>query len=325
MAKSGKIGWGVIGSTSWSDHTFAPAIQQARGAELRAVLASSRKKADAFCARHGVANGYHKLADFVADKSIDAVWIGSPTFMHKEQAIAALKAGKHVLCEKPMAISPTDCRAMMRAAKAARRKLHVGYNTRHHPKLKQVRDQFVAGRFGKPVHGRVHLYYPYPVKLDDWHGRDKKAGSWILNDIGTHLIDQLLWFLGDAKKVEAAHLSNPSWGMGSADHAALMISFRNGAVGSLTASTGLAPGAARLEFYADNGYVIIDNGLLGMEGAMTTGLKGGKARSVKLPPVPTYRRQVEVFGNHISSRAPFPLTAEEGLENVKLISQARGW
>ena len=323
--KSKKIGWGIIGSTSWSEHTFSPAIEQARGAELRAVLASTRAKAADFCQRHGIDKGYSKLDDFVADKSIDAVWIGGPTHMHKDLAVAALKAGKHVLCEKPMAITPAECRAMMRAAKSARRKLQIAYNTRHHPKFQQVQKEWQAGRFGKPVHGRAHFYYPYPVKLGGWHSREKQVGSWAFNDIGTHLIDQLRWFLGDAKKVMAAHTSSPSWGYKTPDHAVAMISYKNGAVGTLSASTGLAPGRSRLEFYADNGYVIVDNGVLGLEGSLTTGLKNGKERTVKLPFSPTYKLQAEAFGRHIASRAPYPIAPEDGLENVKLISQARGW
>lgn len=323
--KSKKIGWGIIGSSGWAEHTFAPAIEAARGAELRAVLASTRTKAEDFCARHSIEGGYSRLGDFVADKSIDAVWICGPNNMHKAHAVAALAAGKHVLCEKPMAISPAECRAMIAAAKTARRKLQIAYNTRHHPKLQAVQKDWMAGRFGKPVHGRCHLYYPYPAKLGGWHSREKEVGSWAFGDIGTHLIDQLRWFLGDAKKVMAAHTSSPSWGYRTPDHVAAMISFKNGAVGSLSASTGLVPGKARLEFYADNGYIIVENGLLGMEGSLTTGIKNGKERVVKLPFSPTYKLQVEAFGRHISSRAPFPLAPEDGLANVQLISQARGW
>ena len=323
--KSKKIGWGIIGSTGWAEHTFSPAIEAARGAELRAVLSSTQAKAADFCARHKIANGYSNLADFVADKSIDAVWIAGPNYLHKEHAVAALAAGKHVLCEKPMAVTPADCRAMIRAAKKARRKLHIAYNTRHHPKIQAVQKQWMAGRFGKPVHGRCHLYYPYPEDLGGWHSRDKQVGSWVFGDIGTHLIDQLRWFLGDAKKVMASHSSSPSWGYRTPDHAAAMISFKNGAVGTLSASTGLAPGKGRLEFYGDQGYIIIENGILGLEGTLTTGIKNGKERSVALPFVKTYKLQVEAFGRTITSKAPYPLTPEDGLANVQLISQARGW
>lgn len=323
--KAKKIGWGIVGSTGWAEHTFSPAIEEAKGAELRAVLASTKGKAADFCQRHKIKNDYSKLSDFVADKSIDAVWIAGPNHLHKQHAVAALAAGKHVLCEKPMAISPAECRAMIRAAKKARRKLQIAYNTRHHPKIQAVQKQWKAGHFGKPVHGRCHLYYPYPEDLGGWHSRDKQVGGWAYGDIGTHLIDQLRWFLGDAKKVIASHNTSPSWGYGTPDHVAAMISFKNGSVGSITASTGLAPGQARLEFYADKGYIIIENGLLGLEGSLTTGIKNGKERTVKLPFTKTYKLQVEAFGRSMTSREPYPLAPEDGLANVQLISQARGW
>ena len=69
--KSNKIGWGIIGSTSWSEHTFSPAIEQARGAELRAVLGSTRAKAAEFCQRHGIDNGYAKLAERAKAKAAE--------------------------------------------------------------------------------------------------------------------------------------------------------------------------------------------------------------------------------------------------------------
>ena len=238
-------------------------------------------------------------------------------------AVAALKAGKHVLCEKPMAVTLAECRAMIRAAKQARRKLHIAYNTRHHPKKQAVQKEWAAGRFGKPVHGRALLYYPYPEdighrgrgKLGGWHSFDKQVGGWAYGDCGTHLIDQLRWFLGDAKKVLASHNSNPSWGYQTPDHAVAMIAFKNGAVGTISASTGLISHNPRLEFYGDKGYIVIDGGLLGEPGSLTTGIEDVgktnrghgvtrrvKKRTIQLPVTKTYKYQGEAFGRTITSR-----------------------
>lgn len=345
-SKSKTIGWGLIGSGGFAEHTFAPALKEARGAELRAVLAPNRSEADAFCRRHKIDSGYDDLAEFVADKSFQAVWIAGPNHMHRDFAVAALKAGKHVLCEKPMAVTSAECRAMIRAAKQARRKLHIAYNTRHHPKIQAVQKEWAAGRFGKPVHGRALLYYPYPEdighrgrgKLGGWHSFDKQVGGWAYGDCGTHLIDQLRWFLGDAKKVLASHNSNPSWGYQTPDHAVAMIAFKNGAVGTISASTGLISHNPRLEFYGDKGYIVIDGGLLGEPGSLTTGIEDVgktnrghgvtrrvKKRTIQLPVTKTYKYQVEAFGRTITSRAAFPLEPEDGLANIELISQARGW
>ena len=152
------VGWGMIGTRGWSDMILGPAVNAARGARLNAVLSSTAANAARYCASHGVARGYTDIRAFLADDAIDVVWIASPNHLHKDQAIAALKAGKHVLCEKPMAMNQAECRAMIRAARKADRLLTIGYNSRHHPRLGKFREQWRAGQFGAPVrmHGQFH-------------------------------------------------------------------------------------------------------------------------------------------------------------------------
>ena len=219
------VGWGMIGTRGWSDMILGPAINAARGARFKAVLSTKQENAERYCASHGVARGYTDLKAFLADDAIDVVWIASPNHLHKEQTIAALKAGKHVLCEKPMAMNQAECRAMIRAAKKAERLLTIGYNSRHHPRLDALRAQWQAGRFGAPVHMHCQFRYRYPEVPDDWWRLDdEKSGCWVLGDIGTHFIDLLRWFNGEAKTVHA-HLANKAYGR-SADTAAVFHRLR---------------------------------------------------------------------------------------------------
>ena len=118
------VGWGMIGTRGWSDMILGPAVNAARGARFKAVLSTGQESAERYCASHGVARGYTDIGAFLADDAVDAVWIASPNHLHKAQAIAALKAGKHVLCEKPMAMDAAECRAMIRAAKKGRPPAH---------------------------------------------------------------------------------------------------------------------------------------------------------------------------------------------------------
>ena len=127
------IGWGIIGASSWSDHTFGPAVAKTKGARLAAVFSSKAAHAHAYCEKHQVPNGYTDLKAFLADPAIDVVWVAGPTHLHKPHAIAALKAGKHVLCEKPMAVTVADCQAMVRAAKGRGLRFGLGYNNRFNP------------------------------------------------------------------------------------------------------------------------------------------------------------------------------------------------
>ena len=205
------VGWGMIGTRGWSDMILGPAINAARGARFNAVLSSRQENAERYRTTHGVARGYSDIDAFLADPAVDVVWIASPNHLHKEQTIAALKAGKHVLCEKPMAMNEAECRAMIGAARKAGRLLTIGYNSRHHPRLKTFREQWQAGRFGAPVRMHGQFHYRYPVVPDNWWRLDDEtSGCWVLGDIGTHFIDLLRWFNGEAKTVHATSPTRPS-------------------------------------------------------------------------------------------------------------------
>ena len=317
------VGWGMIGTRGWSDMILGPAVNAARGARLNAVLSSTAANAERYCASHSVARGYTDIRAFLADDAIDVVWIASPNHLHKDQAIAALKAGKHVLCEKPMAMNQAECRAMIRAAKRADRLLTIGYNSRHHPRLSKFREQWQAGQFGAPVrmHGQFHYRYPH-VPDDWWRLDDETSGCWVLGDVGTHFIDLLRWFNGEAKTVHA-HLSNKAYGR-SADTAFLTIGFENGAVGTISASVAVTSGGG-IELLGSEGYCRIEGGFVGIPGSVTTVRQGGKPRTVPLAGHDTYKAQVESVTRAVARGAPLAVSAEDGLRNVRVIEQARGW
>ena len=317
------VGWGMIGTRGWSDMILGPAVNAARGARLNAVLSSTAANAERYCASHGVARGYTDLRAFLADDAIDVVWVASPNHLHKDQAVAALKAGKHVLCEKPMAMNQAECRAMIRAARKADRLLTIGYNSRHHPRLGKFREQWQGGRFGAPVRMHGQFHYRYPVVPDDWWRLDDEmSGCWVLGDVGTHFIDLLRWFNGEAKTVHA-YLSNKAYGR-SADTAFLTIGFENGAAGTISASVAVTSGGG-IELLGSEGYCRIEGGFVGLPGTVTTVRKGGEPRTAPLAGHDTYKAQVESVTRAIARGAPLAVSAEDGLANVRVIEQARGW
>jgi 1,5-anhydro-D-fructose reductase (1,5-anhydro-D-mannitol-forming) len=324
MAKK-TIGWGLIGSTSWSDHTFGPAITAAKGATLAAVFSSKRSHAEAFRKKHGVPNGYTDLDAFLADPAIDAVWVAGPTDLHKEQTIAALKAGKHVLCEKPMAVSAADCAAMVRAGVKSKRVLGLGYNNRHSPVYQAVQRDWAKGVYGAPVHIRTHVCYPAANTQIGWRGFPKRSGGWALGNIGTHLIDVARWFMGDVAEA-SGHLTNHAWGLKVDDFALVNLTFKNGASGIVTAGMGrVGGGPGRLELYGTKGWCIFDGTLFGSAGTMTASVSNATPQVKQIAAVNTYRNQVEAFGRAVRGEAPFQATARDGLANLKIMERARGW
>jgi predicted dehydrogenase len=272
-----------------------------------------------------VSAAYSELKALLADDKVDAVWVASPPDLHRAQVVAALKAGKHVLCEKPMAVSVADCRAMTRAAEKAERVLHVGFNNRAHPELQKLAKAIAQGRYGEALEARVQVYHPYSSAPPKWRQNRQRSGGWAIGDVGTHLLDVLRWLMNaDAAKAHGV-LSCRCWGFKTDDHAAVSVLFKNGAVGNITACTGAAGGAPRVEFYGTKGYFILRGGLFGMPGELESGMKGRDVSTVAVAGFDTYGGEVEQFAHATRGKAVVLASGADGVANIALVAAARGW
>lgn len=317
--------WGMIGASGWADHTFGPAIERARGNALVAVLGSKSASAKAYAGKHAGVTPYTDIGAFLEHPGMDAVWVASPPDIHQVYTVTALAMGKHVLCEKPMAVTVADCRAMVRAATRAKRELRIGFNNRSHPELQKLAKAVAAGRFGEALEARVQVYYPYPAPPPAWRQQRKRSGGWAIGDIGTHLLDVLRWIMNAEAKKVAGHLSNRCWGFKTDDHAQVTVTFDNGAIGSITACTGAAGGDPRVEFYGTKGYFILRGALFGAPGELEIGLKGKAATRTPVAAFDTYKAEVELFAAQAGGRATSLASGLDGLANIGMVERARGW
>jgi predicted dehydrogenase len=317
------IKWGIVGASGWADHTFAPAVQSAVNGELRAVLSSNVERAEEFCTRHHVSKGYSKLDTFLEDPEIQAVYIASASYLHADQVIAALRAGKHVLCEKPMALNVDECKSMIDVAERSAKLLSIGYMMRYHPVHRKIHADWKAGKFGKMVSARTQFYFSYPGIPPTWRQQRETSGGWSINDIGTHLIDILLWFLGDATNVYGS-LSSTTFDFETDDQALVVFKSTSGCVGIAEASTGAVGPAPRLELYGSEGYCICEGTFLGQGGTVTQSIDS-KVETYDVMPINLYQAQIEAFGRSILTGEPLLNTAEDGMKNIQILSKARGY
>jgi len=311
-----KVKWGIIGASGWADHTFGPAIARARGAELVAALSSHKQRAHDFAKRHGCARAYGALSRFAADPDIDAVWVASSTHLHFRHTLACLKAGKHVLCEKPMALSVAQCEAMIAAAQKSGRLLSTGFQMRHLAQHAEAARLVSRGAIGKVALARARFFFPYPKPPAPWRQSKRQSGGWAIGDLGVHLLDLLRSCLGEALAVEAT-LTSPKFGFETEDLAVLHLQYRNGAVGVVECSTGVADAAPCLEIYGTQGSIA---GALFGELALTDAK--GRKRVLKTDPRNPYVTQVEDFCRALAG-AKLRVSARDGLEAVRLLAAAR--
>ncbi|MDR7423229.1 MAG: Gfo/Idh/MocA family oxidoreductase [Armatimonadota bacterium] len=210
------IGIGIIGGGRMAPgHARAVATQDGR-AQVRGFASRAPGRAAALAAEHGGA-AHLDWRDLLAQPDVDAVVIASPNLEHHEIGLAALQAGKHVLLEKPMAMSLAECDALIAAARRHRRKLMVG-QTQHFFAVNRAAEQLLrAGTLGRLVTVTDTWYKPFglasrrPWFLD----RAQGGGMWLMN--GTHMIDRMVWLSGSPVVSIKAWIGNPLLGLQADD------------------------------------------------------------------------------------------------------------
>ena len=220
------LNWIVIGIGDITKRRVIPAIQ----AEPRSRLYGFVTRDPAKAVPYGV-KVWPTLDEALTDPQVHAVYVGTPVFLHAPQTIQALGAGKHVLCEKPMAMNEAEARAMVQAAETSGKTFGVAYYRRCYPKVQRAKQLLEAGAIGQPIFAEVtnHMWFDGEGERN-WLFDPAKAGGGPLFDIASHRIDVLNFLFGQPQRV-AAQLSNAVHHYAVEDNATVMIEYASGVRG----------------------------------------------------------------------------------------------
>ncbi|GMB81873.1 1,5-anhydro-D-fructose reductase [Shinella zoogloeoides] len=222
--------WGLIGASTIAKEWVTGAIR-ATGGEVVSVMSTSAERGRAYAAEQGIGRSVTSLGALVNDPEVDAVYISTTNELHRDQALAAAKAGKHILCEKPLAMALEDARAMVKAAKDAGVVMATNHHLRNAATHRAMREAIKAGRIGRPLSARVFHAVYLPPHLQGWRLDKPEAGGGVILDITVHDADTLRFVL-DSDPVEAIAFSQAG-GMGKAgleDAAMGVLRFGNGVI-----------------------------------------------------------------------------------------------
>ncbi len=194
-------GWAIIGTGTFAANRIAPALNRAIGGRLVAVVSRDRGRAERFAEEHDALRAYDDLEAAVRDPDVAYVWVATPHSLHREPVLAAARAGKHVLCEKPLATSRADAREMLRACARAGVMLGTGFHLRHHPLHKEIRRIVAAGDLGDLVFAEAEwsTVVPRPGQgySAAWRSDPELAFAGISTGTGVHALDLLRYVLDD--------------------------------------------------------------------------------------------------------------------------------
>jgi 1,5-anhydro-D-fructose reductase (1,5-anhydro-D-mannitol-forming) len=218
-----KLKWLVIGIGDITTRRVIPALLAESRCELWGIVTRDPAKA----ATYGV-HVFTDLSTALAADGANAVYVGSPVFLHAPQTRAALAAGKWVLCEKPMAMNYAEARSMVDAARAAGKPLGIAYYRRTYPKVRRVKELLEQGKIGQPLLAFATSYeWRSGIEVErGWLFDPLMAGGGPLFDIGSHRIDLMNFLFGEPQRV-AAQLSNAVNATAVEDCATVMIEYAN--------------------------------------------------------------------------------------------------
>lgn len=313
------VGWGIVGLGGMGGR-MAQAVQAAEGAELVAVCSRSPEKASELAGQLG-ASPYSEYTEMLADPAVDVVYVATATHLHAEQAIQAVEAGKHVLVEKPMALTVSDAKGMVTAADRYGVRLGVGFHLRQHPVHAAMRDLIGPDGLGDVVLAQALWgFYSADWSRDSWKMDPERAGAGSLAGLGVHMIDLLRWLVGREVVEVSAVSDGPSAEYPVEFLTAALLTFDGGAVAELVSSR-------RLRNTDDSVTVYCEDGRLRGCGTLTTEPVGaleiardGETKVQELPLRDLYTLEVEACSAALRDGAELPVTAVDGIRSVEIMS-----
>ncbi|WP_088103256.1 Gfo/Idh/MocA family protein [Halalkalibacter urbisdiaboli] len=236
-----KLRVGVIGCGSIAKHRHLPEYAQNENTEIIAVCDLVEERVLAFASEYGVL-AYTSYEELLANPEIDAVSVCTPNYLHASISIAALQAGKHVLCEKPVATSKEDAEQMIQAAKMANKKLMIAHNQRFVPSHQKARQLIANGELGKIYSFRTAFGHGGPEGWsadgkESWFFKKDQAFIGAMGDLGVHKTDLLRFILGEEFVEVGAFVETSAKENTDVDDTAVcVLKTEGGIVGTLAAS-----------------------------------------------------------------------------------------
>ncbi|MCY3023542.1 MAG: Gfo/Idh/MocA family oxidoreductase [Planctomycetota bacterium] len=271
--KPQRVQFGVIGAGGIAFRKTIPGMLRARNCRLVAVMDTAN--VERVAAAFGVPRAYTRERDLLADPEVQAVYIATPLHLHARQIRMAAEAGKHVLCEKPLALNLQQARAAVAACRRHKVFLQEGYMMKFHGAHVRIKQLIDAGRLGRLVYLRAQLSCWYPPLKGAWRQDPRTGGGGALIDMATHLYDLLAYFAGPIRRV-AALTGNRVHSYKSEDASTTLLEFRSGAHATVDCFYCIPDEASRtrLEVYGSQGAVLAEGTIGQSTGGRMEGIFG---------------------------------------------------
>lgn len=333
-----KIKWGVIGCGGIADRRTLPGMMLSENAELIAVMDANKAAAESCKEKYNAKYAFDNIEELLAIDEIQAVYIASPVFCHKEQAFAAADSGKDILIEKPVGLTSQEAEEIADYCDKKGVKLGVGFMMRFHAYHQKMKEIVQSGKIGEIVSARAQLTCWYPEMENCWRQDMKLSGGGAMMDMGVHCVDLIRYITGMNVKEAAGLVGNQVFNYSVEDAGGVIMRLENGAVAYVDANFNIPDAAAKckIEFYGTKGSIFAQGTISQVEGGeievlcadSSLGYDANQNRDDVAPMEINvefgnmYTKEITEFGRAVAGERDVPITAADAIASQKVIEAA---
>ncbi len=309
--------WGVVGCGRYLENNFLPTLDIIKRSKLISVYSSKIERAKNIAEKFAAITAFDNYDEFLKS-DINAIYISSENYFHPEQVIKAAENGKHILCEKPIAINYSDAEKMINTCKKNNVNFFVNYRFRYHPLVKKAKEIFDNGKIGKLI--QINSTYCLDISPStNFRFKKSKSGGGAMIMLGTHLLDILFHFGGEYTDFYG-YSDNVVYKSEVEDFATAHLKFKKGGFGCLTTSYNATKAFNKIEIIGHNGSLVL-NGLFSDSDHVTLTINfEGEAKKTFRKKANEQAVLIKGFQNNILKQN-VPTIEYSALMNVKFIEE----
>ncbi|HEX5235578.1 MAG TPA: Gfo/Idh/MocA family oxidoreductase [Silvibacterium sp.] len=318
--------FGILGFGHHAVRRLMPGFAGAGEAKLAGLWRRDTAKAQGDAREYSIPHVFDTADALCASPDIDAVFVVSPDALHLEHVLLAAQHGKHVLCEKPLAMNADEVEKMLAATARAGVKLGVAQNMRYNRSLARLREWITGGFIGKPVLAQAQFAYPAAGSPRKWIYDPLLALGGPIGDVGIHCVDALRYVLGGDASTHVTVVNTLAHGDATSgpveSHAVVGLEFASGAMGSVTVTTRAAY-RTLVEVTCEKGVTLCENGLtvdFPIEAVLRRGSEVLASESISN--ADAYSRMLDGFSGWIEGHGEYLAPGSDGLHNQRVLDAA---
>ncbi|RFB78326.1 Gfo/Idh/MocA family protein [Methylovirgula sp. 4M-Z18] len=311
-----QVRWGLIGASTIAKEWMIGAMRDAGGSVV-SVMSSDAARAKDYAVANGIAKHTSDLQALVSDPDIDAVYISTTNELHRDQHLAAAKAGKHVLCEKPLALSLDDARAMVALCHERGVVMGTNHHLRNAATHRAMREAIKASKIGKPLFARVFHAVFLPPHLQGWRIKNPSAGAGVIMDITVHDADTLRFVLDDEPTHVSAMVQKAGMGEGGIEDGVMgVMRFKSGLLAQFHDAFTTRYAGTGFEVHGSEGSLIARDCMTQQPKGEVILRNADGEQSLRLNHENLYARSLRLFHDAVAGKGQPSATGEDGVKSM---------